>query len=204
MTPELVVFDYSEVLSRNLPPAVRARIERAAGVDPEVFWAAFWGRRRPYNLGGSAAEFWAGVAADTGAGWDEAARQRLWALDIGGCLNPHPPTVRLARDLAARGVRLALLSDAPPDLAAALRVSPSMAVFERLFFSCDLGAVKPEDAAFERMLSALRADASRCLYVDDGAANVAAAARHGFVAHRYRGAGGLARFLAGHGLLPAS
>ncbi|MFE8941976.1 HAD-IA family hydrolase [Streptomyces sp. NPDC007872] len=194
MSLDLVVFDYSEVLSRNQPQPVVRALEEAAGVPPKAFWEA-WHRHRPaYNTTASADEYWRLVADDLGAGWDAAHRQRLWSLDIGNCLNPHEPTVRVLRRLHGR-VPLALLSDAPRDLARCLDGSPVMALFDRRFFSCDTGVNKPDPLAYETVLLRTGARPERTLFVDDNRNNTRGAERLGLQAHHYTTAEGLGHHL---------
>ncbi|MFS0692991.1 HAD family hydrolase [Streptomyces nitrosporeus] len=200
MSLDLIVFDYSEVLSRNQPDTVVAALEEAAGVPPERFWEA-WHRHRPaYNTTASAADYWQLVADDLGADWDTAHRQRLWDTDIGNCLNPHEPTLRIVRRLHGK-VPLVLLSDAPSDLARCLDGSPGMALFDHLFFSCDIAVNKPDPQAYRTVLRHTGAQAGRTLFIDDKRVNTEAAARLGLRTHHYTSAEDLDRYLARtHGL----
>jgi putative hydrolase of the HAD superfamily len=187
MDVELVIFDYSEVLSRNQPSAVVRALEEASGAPPDLFWEA-WHRHRPtYNTTASAAEYWQLVADDLDADWDAAHRQLLWDLDIGNCLHPHLPTVRIVQRLHGK-VPLALLSDAPRDLARCLAGSPTMTLFDRLFFSCDLGVNKPDPRTYQEVLRAMGTPAERALFIDDKSANTEAAARLGLHTHHYTSA----------------
>jgi 2-haloacid dehalogenase len=62
--------------------------------------------------------------------------------------------------------------------------------------------LKPSPEIFELFLSRYGLSAGECLFVDDSAANVAAAANLGFHAHHFGGAEGLHRELVRRGLLP--
>lgn len=71
------------------------------------------------------------------------------------------------------------------------------------FFSCDVGAAKPEVAYFERILERLDVPAARVVFVDDVPANVEAAASLGIVALRHEpsaGSGDLRALLAEAGV----
>ncbi|MET8579227.1 HAD-IA family hydrolase, partial [Streptomyces sp. NPDC005012] len=140
-----------------------------------------------YNTTATAAEYWQMVAEDLGAEWDAAQRQRLWDLDIGNCLHPHLPTVRIVERLHGR-VKLALLSDAPRDLARCLDGAPSMALFDRLFFSWDLKVNKPDPQAYEAVRDDTGVAPERTLFIDDKPANTQGAARIGWHTHHYTSA----------------
>ncbi|MBE2997417.1 HAD family phosphatase [Nocardiopsis sp. HNM0947] len=186
-----VIFDYAEVLAHTRAPDVADRFLDLAEVGEERFWHAWWRHRWAYNLGGSADEFWSAVSEELGAGWDDATRHQLWATDMAGCLRPLPETLRVVQELADRGVRLALLSDAPADLAELLRRSPALAPFESLYFSCDLGVCKPDPNAFEQVLADLGAPAEGTWFIDDRGSNVDAARALGLRGHRFEDADAL-------------
>ncbi|MUL42949.1 HAD family phosphatase [Streptomonospora sp. PA3] len=198
-----MVFDFGAVISRTPPPEDRARIEALAGVPAEDLWAAYWSERRAYDRGIGAAEYWGRIARRVGADWSTATLHGLWALDVGSWLHVREDTTRILDLLAERGVRTALLSNAPLDIAGALRRSPVTAGFEALFFSCDLGVCKPESGIYEHVLGALGTAPERTAFVDDREENVLAAKRLGIVAHHFSGDGDLEPFLAGHGLIGA-
>jgi putative hydrolase of the HAD superfamily len=48
-------------------------------------------------------------------------------------------------------------------------------IFDREFYSCDLGVTKSSPEFFEKVIDALKADPSELLFIDDNAANVDAA-----------------------------
>ncbi|MFW5417079.1 HAD family phosphatase [Nocardiopsis sp. CNT-189] len=192
----VIVFDYGEVVS--LPPSAedRAALEGLSGTDAGAFWEAYWGERREYDRGLTAAEYWGRVALRAGADWDAARTQRLWAADVASWLRPDPRVADLLAELAGRGVRTALLSNAPADIAGALRHSPALAAMEHLFFSCDLGACKPEPGVYRHVLEALGSAPAETVFVDDRKENVLAAAEHGIDAHHYTGFAAFRAFLA--------
>lgn len=195
--PALIV-DYGEVVSLPQPVADRAAMEAAAGVDPAGFWAAYWAERSGYDRGRSGGEYWRRVADRCGARWSAAQVQQLWSADVASWLRPDPEVVDLLGALAARGVRLGLLSNAPHGIAGALRASPLLAPFTAAVFSCDIGACKPEPAAYTRALEAVGAGPGGALFVDDRAENVQAAEVAGLTALHYTGPAGLRAFAAEH------
>ncbi len=75
-----------------------------------------------------------------------------------------------------RGLRLAILSNAPAEVADEIDEAPWLAAFSRRFFSCRLKAVKPEAAAYRAVLDALGAEPGEVVFFDDRPANVAGAA----------------------------
>lgn len=76
-------------------------------------------------------------------------------------------------------------------------------LLDGFFFSCELGAAKPDPAFFAGAVEALGVPAEEILFVDDLAANVAAARAAGLRAeewHHDRGVEALEALLAVHGL----
>ena len=77
-------------------------------------------------------------------------------------------------------------------------------LFDSCFYSCDIGAAKPEAGFFTAALDALGADAPQVLFVDDHEPNVVAAREVGLAAEHWRiddGLGRLHGLLAGHGVV---
>lgn len=72
---------------------------------------------------------------------------------------------------------------------------PELDYFDQILLSCDLGLAKPEAEIFRHASQVASADANRCLFVDDTAANVTAAAALGFKTHHFRTTAGFARAL---------
>ena len=196
-----VVFDYGEVLSRPQDETHRAAMERLAGVPADRFWNAYWSERRAYDAGLAATEYWGRVAERAGASWDTARVQALWASDVASWLPADPQVTAIAGALAERGVRLALLSNAPSDIAGALRHSPVLAPFASAFFSCDLRLCKPDPAVYRHVLDELGTEPARTVFVDDREENVLAAKREGIDAHHYEGPAVLRSFLEERGVL---
>ncbi len=87
---------------------------------------------------------------------------------------------------AARGFRLALLSNAPVEVARAIDRQPWLAAFTPRVYSCDLGAIKPDPAVYRSLLDVLGADAGDVVFLDDREDNVAAAGELGIEAHLFK------------------
>ncbi|MBW3619077.1 MAG: HAD-IA family hydrolase [Actinobacteria bacterium] len=73
-------------------------------------------------------------------------------------------------------------------------------VFDDVHASCHLGARKPDEAFYLRLLDALDVEAGEVAFVDDREANVVAAERLGIRVHRFAGADPLRAWLRGQGL----
>ncbi|MDA0566087.1 HAD family phosphatase [Streptomonospora sp. S1-112] len=192
---EAIVFDYGEVISQPPSAEDRTTLERLAGGSAEEFWTAYWAERREYDAGIGGDEYWRRIAARLGADWDAAHRHALWAVDVGSWLHVRPESTAVLERLADRGVRLALLSNAPFDISGALRHSPVLARFEALFFSADLGRCKPEPEVYRHVLDQLGTAPERTAFVDDREENILAAKELGIVAHHYAGTADLESFL---------
>lgn len=77
------------------------------------------------------------------------------------------------------------------------------ALFDRVFYSSEVSAMKPEPAYFHRVLDALRIEPSRVLFIDDNEQNIESARALGIRAHHHdpaSGAAGLRSALAAAGV----
>jgi putative hydrolase of the HAD superfamily len=81
--------------------------------------------------------------------------------------------------MAAAGHRLALLSNAPADVAEAVSRLPVAAYFEHLIFSCFLKSAKPDPECFNSALAVMGAEPGEVTFVDDRADNIVGAAQVG-------------------------
>ena len=75
-------------------------------------------------------------------------------------------------------------------------------IFERYeaYVSHELGLVKPDIAAFEKVASLARIDPARSIFVDDRADNVEGARQAGFIAHQFTAQPTLEQFLCEQGI----
>ncbi len=178
--------DYGEVLCFPPSAADRAVLMAAADWNPARgdFWQAYWTDRLAYDRADlSAEEYWTRML-----GYAPRPDQlgHLIAADTAGWLHPNRAVIAAAERAGERGLRLAILSNAPAEVAAGIDSAPWLAAFCQRFFSCRLRAVKPEAVAYRAVLDALGAEPSEVVFFDDRPANVAGAARVGIDARLFK------------------
>ncbi len=95
--------------------------------------------------------------------------------------DPYPGIVELLERLAT-SVRLVALTNATPVHAAVWRdrYAGVLALFDHVLFSCQIGAVKPDEAAFDAVMDRLEVPPDEIGYVDDDVECVYAASAFGF------------------------
>jgi putative hydrolase of the HAD superfamily len=179
-----MIFDYGGVLARTVDPEPRATWERGLGLAPGALTTAVHDQ-----------QLW--VAAQNGsihadAHWQavgEALRLReaqlrgLRASFYGGDELDRQLLARIDR-LRQQDVTLGLLSNFSTDLRGMLAAQDLLRRFDHVAISAEIGAMKPDAAAYEAILEMLALPASACAFVDDLPANVAAAqalGMHGIV-----------------------
>lgn len=140
---------------------------------------AYWPPRRRHDLGGSAGEYWTAVLAALHRAPEPVLIRRLSAIDSTKWSVLPAASADLLAEL--RGTRLAVLSDAPAPLAAAVRAAPWSRVFATLVFSAEVGLAKPDPALFRHVDAEL--GPADVVFFDDTAGNVDAAREHGWTAH---------------------
>jgi len=162
------------------PPASEAGA--AAGAD-EAFTSVYWAERVAYDRADlSVAEYWEKTIGSPPA------KNHLDALvdaDRAMWLHPNPDSVDAAQRAAGRGLRLALFSNAPVEVAAGIDRLAWLDGFGPRFFSCYLRSVKPEPAAYRAVLEGLGARPADLVFFDDRPANVEGAARMGIDARLF-------------------
>ncbi len=180
------MFDYGGVLSHPPSPEDLTSLAGAAGVSVPDLEGVYWEWRRAYDLAElDAAGYWRQVGRSLGRGFSDARISELVRLDSASWLRLQAGTVALIEDLAAAGLPLALLSNAPGELAEAIGGLPVAAHFGHLFFSCQLKLAKPDPRCYSRALAGLGASAEDVIFIDDRGENVAAAAALGLRSVRF-------------------
>ena len=129
-----VLFDYGGVIS--YPPADEDLALLAAAADAPVpaLMEVYWAWRRAYDLAElDAPGYWRQVGRALGRGYGEAEIAELIRLDQATWLRLQAGTVALIEQLAAAGRPLALLSNAPDELADTITELPLADVLNQPF-----------------------------------------------------------------------
>lgn len=194
-----VLLDYGGVICWPQPEEDVALLAAAAGGTVQDFSESYWAHRPDYDRAKlNDVTYWQKVGASVGRTYSAAEIAELTRLDIASWVHLQPETVTLVEDLAAAGHRLALLSNAPAEVADAVAALPVAAHFEHCTFSCYLPAAKPDPGCYQAVLALLGAGPAEVVFLDDRPENVAGAEALGIRAVRFAGAGqaraALARF----------
>jgi len=199
LSPKTIIFDYGDVISLPQSPADRAAIERLAAIDPEKFWASYWAHRLELDLGveGTRA-YWATIAAETGADWDEGRFLELWIADLRSWMSVNPAVIAVLDALRAGGTRLALLSNAAADFGSYFRHGLLGEYFDAVYVSGELKLLKPHPEIYQHVLADLGISAAEAIFIDNRAENVLGAQELGITGHVFTDAGTLRAFLESH------
>src|ERR1700677_2953831 len=117
-----VMFDYGGVVSYSPTSEDLTRLAAAAGGATPAFADAYWRPRPAYDLAELDADgYWREIGRSLGRRYSAAEVTKLARLELVPWLRLQAETVALITDLAAAGWPLALLSNAPGELADAVR-----------------------------------------------------------------------------------
>ena len=195
-----VLFDRDETIAFTDPGVYREAATWAAGhygLDPRAVgqalqaqWAA---QEDPAQVGG-----WWGLRTET----DEAAYWQTYGQqlaerfgvpesEIGAMMDhwpyqnymkPVPGAREVLGELRARGVKVGVLSNTLPSIAATLEAMNLADVVDVAIASCTLGVHKPEPGAFVQAAELMGLPVEAILFIDDKRENVEAARRVGMQA----------------------
>jgi putative hydrolase of the HAD superfamily len=168
-----VIFDYGNVICR--PPTQQQLSDAAAlcGLSVDDFVQAFWRKRREYDRGSDARDYWKDIAESSGRVFDEAliAEMMRRVVDFWGRFDGR--VLNWARDLRAAGLRTSILSNLPRTLGERLRSEPGfLGHFDQVTFSYELGFIKPEAAIYRHAMEGLGVEPGEALFLDDRPENV--------------------------------
>ena len=183
-----VILDYGQVLASRPTVEEFGRMAKMFKVNFELFYQLWETSRDLYDRGDvTAEEYWLNLAAQTNT---SLAREQIEILrrvevEIWACPNPH--MLDWASRLHAAGIKTALLSNMPLDLAAHLRTNCQwMENFTFKTLSSEVRLIKPAPAAYQHTLHGLGVSAEESLFVDDRKPNIIAARALGIHAIQFR------------------
>jgi putative hydrolase of the HAD superfamily len=172
------LFDYGMVISEAPTEQDWAALSEAAGLPLTNPDGPYWQYRVDYDAGRiGVAEYWQRVV---GREISDGLREELHALDLRAWSNLNSDTLDVLEAIDSSGVKMALLSNMPTEMADFFQHSSVWAkYFSRLFFSGHLGLVKPEPEIYQHVLQELGASGDQVVFIDDRQENLDAAAKLG-------------------------
>lgn len=183
-----LLLDYGEVLSLAQPASVKNELAVLSNTPEAELFPRYWEHRPAYDRGEiSASAYWQSVLGLPAAPPAQLLG-KLVATDAKSWLQPNRATLAAAARAALRGWQLAILSNAPFEIAAAIDRLDWLSAFSPRLFSCHIGEIKPHPDAFASALKALGAPPSAVWFFDDRESNVAAASRAGICATTFEDA----------------
>ncbi|WP_130176542.1 HAD family phosphatase [Cryobacterium sp. SO1] len=176
---------FANELSGDDSPATLAGVRRS-----------FDSHRDAYDRGASAAWFWTEVANDAGAPHpNDGTIRSLVTLEQQRWSSPSPATLAALERCKAAGHSLAILSNAPHELADILQAATWTQLFDHIMTSARLGSAKPDAAVWQMAVKQLGTTPTDISFFDDREGNIAAAAAAGIRAHHWTGLGSLEHLL---------
>ncbi|MFT4101251.1 MAG: HAD family phosphatase [Burkholderiaceae bacterium] len=171
-----LLFDLGEVVVRIDWTRAFASWARASGMPPERLAARFApdDAYRAFERGEiTAPEYYAALRRQLGLDLDDEAMRAGWNAIFAGLSDPVVAAIRHWRQ---RVPVFAFSNTNREHRRHFMRLyAEEMALFTHLFDSSELGARKPEAAAFEKVIASIGQPAGRILFFDDLADNVAGA-----------------------------
>jgi putative hydrolase of the HAD superfamily len=206
MTPTAVLFDADGVIQRA-PADIHIRLTMALGATPadrEACMADYFAAEAPCLTG--AADF-AEALRPVMAKW-KVTSDPATVLAVWHEIEVDHSILEIIRALRRSGVYCALASNQQSHRAS--HMSEQLAyreVFDREFYSCHLGHMKPSPDYFHEIVRLARLSPAQTLFIDDRTDNVEAARQAGLQAAQFvlgevgAGAKPMRRLLASYGLL---
>lgn len=200
MTPEAVIFDIGNVLTRWQPEAF---YDRTIGEDRRRALFAAVDLHAMNDRIDAGDPFRQTVYDCAAAHPDWAAEIRLWHDRWPELAQPLiDGSIRLLRALKAKGVPVFALTNASGEtLTNHADTLPFLRDFDRLYVSGRMGAMKPDPRIYEMVERDCAIPPDRLLFTDDRADNIAAAAARGWRTHHFHHWQGWADCIVAQGLL---
>lgn len=178
---QAVIFDYGNVLCEPQRVSDLVAMSTAAEIAMSSFERAYWEFRDGYDKGKfDARSYWNAIGHESGKTLTEDQITKLIELDNLSWTRPNPSVAQWAKELFARGIKTAILSNMPLELRKYIASNCSwLPKFNEQVYSCDVGSIKPEAEIYNHCLSALKIKPQEALFLDDREPNVTAAIKLG-------------------------
>lgn len=174
-----IIFDFGRVITAQKPLSLFRSYEIELGLDPDtinsiMFDSQAWqdallGRK-------TTEEFWHLIGPELGLNTADEVNRFRRRYHADEAINEA--VLDLIRKLRGR-YKLAILSNAPPDLTRWLADWEMLDLFEVVFCSGDEGMIKPDPAAFKLTLERLGVEPGGAVFIDDTPEHVEAARKLG-------------------------
>lgn len=183
--PELVCFDLGGVVVRICRTwqegCERAGVTPADGMHELLAGDAWQALNARYQAGELAFDDFVRAAGRLAEG--RHAEDDVRRIHEAWILGEYDGATDLLRDLAARGIPTAMLSNTCERHLELMRDLPALRTFHRVFASPKLGLVKPDPRIYDHVARELGVAPERIVFFDDTPANVEAARARGWTAH---------------------
>ena len=176
-----VIFDYGLVLARCPTIEEFGLMAKMFNVPYEGFYELWENSRNPYDRGDiTADEYWHGLASQTNTSLDREQIETLRKIEIEIWVHLDPQMLAWTEKLRDAGMKTAILSNMPLDLAEYVRKNFRwLDHFAFKTLSAEVRTIKPEPAIYEHTLRGLGVAADQALFIDDRERNIEAARRLG-------------------------
>jgi putative hydrolase of the HAD superfamily len=185
-----VILDFGGVLGLPHDPAREMIMARLCKLPLDEFLAAYHHDRRELDMGTlPTPEYWSRMLARGGVQPTPELLTRLETEDTLAWTRINHTVVNWAGELRRAGYRTAILSNMPRETVAYMRAHRDFQWindFEATFFSCELGAAKPDRPIYSISLQKLSIPAAACLFLDDSLVNVEGARAAGLPSDVFR------------------
>ncbi len=183
-TAQAILIDIGGVLAADHLPVAAAEWSARLGISPRSFLGALFGGNDDQVLIGRMSE----------SAWWEIIRDRLRIepgllaeirQDLASRQTWDDALVACLRGLRGR-VRTGVVSNAWPGVRTKLAKAGLLDAVDEVVLSCEVGYAKPDARIYAVALDRIQADPRGVLFIDDTAANVAAAEALGMTGHLHR------------------
>jgi len=182
-----VIFDYGQVLCLEPTPEAIEQMSGFFHLTPDQFRLLYDSSRLAYDRGDfTPTAYWSWLAEQAGVVLAPAQIEALRKCDIEMWSRLNQPMIEWIAALQSRGLKTAILSNMPAEMAAHVRRHFAwMANVSCPTFSSELRLVKPDPAIYQHCLECLEISPSQALFIDDRQENVDGAKNLGIHALRF-------------------
>ena len=195
-----VVFDFGDVLNFfQQTPEEKNILANTANLEYDVFFDRYYFHRKDYDLGKLTPEnYWQKVLESPSL----EKIQKMRELDIQVSRRLNTKVWLWLGKLQQYDMTLTLLSNMPQELANYHQENSIKDNFHHVFFSYDIGMVKPDAEIYEFVIKHTQQMPEETFFIDDSLHNVESARKVGWYAFHYQNLEDLSEYVKQYHFLP--
>lgn len=184
---QCVIFDFGGVIGKPQDDRYVEDMAELVGIEKEKWLSAYFTHRGAYDGGVTDSwQYWEKVVEGHDVTLTDELVSSLVEADFKSWTQINEQTIQWIHELSKENVTLILLSNINHGVLEHVKNAFDwLDDFDQVFYSCEMGMLKPNEEIYQEVLKAIHEPADKCLFIDDSMHNVEGAIHVGMESVRF-------------------